>query len=82
MAIGIGLIGMGVVGGGVARILCDRERELKTVRGLDFDIRKIAIRDPSKPRAIDIALDRFTTDPHGRGHGPHHPNRNRSHRRG
>ena len=63
MAIGIGLIGMGVVGGGVARILCDRERELKTVRGLDFDIRKIAIRDPSKPRAIDVSPDRFTTDP-------------------
>jgi homoserine dehydrogenase len=63
VAIGIGLIGMGVVGGGVARILHDRENDFKNVRGLDLDIRKIAVRDLSKPRAIDLPSDRFTTDP-------------------
>ena len=63
MAIGIGMIGMGVVGGGVARILRDREDEFKHVRGLDLDIRKIAVRDLSKPRAIDLPSDRFTTNP-------------------
>jgi homoserine dehydrogenase len=63
VAIGIGLIGMGVVGGGVARILHDRENDFKNVRGLDLDIRKIAVRDLSKPRAIDLPSDRFTTNP-------------------
>ncbi|MDP6036961.1 MAG: homoserine dehydrogenase [Candidatus Latescibacteria bacterium] len=62
MAIGIGLIGMGVVGGGVARILHDRENEFKNVRGLDLDIRKVAVRDLSKPRAIDLPSNLFTTD--------------------
>ena len=63
MAIGIGLIGMGVVGGGVARILHDREHEFKNIRGLDLDIRKIAVRDLSKPRATNLPSDRFTADP-------------------
>ena len=63
MAIGIGLIGMGVVGGGVARILNERADYFKNVKGLDLDIRKIAVRDLSKPRAIDLPSDRFTTDP-------------------
>ncbi len=63
MAIGIGLIGMGVVGGGVARILRDREREFKDVRGLDLNIRKVAVRDLSKSRTIDLLPDRFTTNP-------------------
>ncbi len=63
MAIGIGLIGMGVVGGGVARILNERADYFKSVKGLDLDIRKVAVRDLSKPRAIDLPADRFTTDP-------------------
>jgi homoserine dehydrogenase len=63
VAIGIGLIGMGVVGGGVARILHERADYFKNVKGLDLDIRKIAVRDLSKPRAIDLPSDRFTTDP-------------------
>lgn len=63
MAIGIGLIGMGVVGGGVARILNERADYFKNVKGLDIDIRKIAVRDLSKPRSINLPADRFTTDP-------------------
>jgi homoserine dehydrogenase len=63
VAIGIGLIGMGVVGGGVARILNERADFFKNVKGLDLDIRKVAVRDLSKPRAIDLPTDRFTTDP-------------------
>lgn len=63
MAIGIGLIGMGVVGGGVARILNERADYFRSVKGLELDIRKVAVRDLSKPRAIDLPSDRFTTDP-------------------
>lgn len=63
MAIGIGLIGMGVVGGGVARILHERADYFKTVKDLHLDIRKIAVRDLSKARAIELPADRFTTDP-------------------
>jgi len=63
VAIGIGLVGMGVVGGGVTRILQDREDEFKNTRGLDLDIRKVAVRDLTKPRATDLPSDRFTTNP-------------------
>lgn len=63
MAIGIGLIGMGVVGGGVARILDERADYFKDVKGLELDIRKVAVRDVTKPRAINLPADRFTTDP-------------------
>jgi homoserine dehydrogenase len=54
---------MGVVGGGVARILADRGEYFKTVKGLDLEIRKIAVRDLSKPRAIELPSDRFTIRP-------------------
>ena len=62
-AIGIGLIGMGVVGGGVARILQDRADYFHQVKGLDLQIRRVAVRDLSKPRAVDLPKDRFTDNP-------------------
>lgn len=63
MAIGIGLIGMGVVGGGVVRILRERAEYFKSAYGLELDIRKIAVRDLSKLRAVPVPADRLTTRP-------------------
>ena len=60
-AIGIGMIGMGVVGGGVARILQERGDFFHQVRGVNLELRRVAVRDLSKPRAVDLPRDRFTT---------------------
>ncbi|MCZ6634326.1 MAG: homoserine dehydrogenase [bacterium] len=69
-AIGIGLIGMGVVGGGVARILQDRADYFHQVKGLDLQIRRVAVRDLSKPRAVDLPQDLFTDNPEAVVHDP------------
>ena len=42
--IGIGLIGMGVVGGGVVRLLQENAEHFSTIRGIDLDLRRIAVR--------------------------------------
>ena len=60
--IGVGMIGMGVVGGGVARILQDRAEHFQSVRGLDFELRKVAVRDLSKPRAAQLPDGVLITD--------------------
>ncbi len=52
--IGIGLIGMGVVGGGVVRLIQENAERLKAVRAIDLDIRRIAVRDLAKPRAVAV----------------------------
>jgi homoserine dehydrogenase len=60
--VGIALLGCGIVGSGVARILT-AQRELITRRtGLNFDIRHVVVRDASKSRGLPNL--RVTTDPH------------------
>jgi len=56
--IGIGLLGLGVVGGGVARILHDKAEVYARQIGCALDLRRILVRDPGKERgvAIDPAL--------------------------
>jgi homoserine dehydrogenase len=61
-SIGIGLAGFGTVGGGVYKNL-EANRDLLTQRlGVSFDVRKIAVRDLSKARAVDAPTALFTTD--------------------
>ncbi len=52
--IGIGLLGMGVVGGGVARVLCEKQEELARLVGRPLSLKSILVRDPRKPRACDL----------------------------
>ena len=40
-----------------------RRNELAAKTGLDLQIRRVAVRDPSKPRSFEIPEDLFTTDP-------------------
>ncbi len=57
-AIGIGLMGLGVVGSGVARILQQKADVYERQIGRPLAIRHVLVRDPSKPRdfGIDPAL--------------------------
>jgi len=58
--IGIALLGCGVVGGGVARILRDQQALIAKRTGLTFDIRHVVVRDTAKMRGVtDLPI---TTD--------------------
>lgn len=62
-SIGIGLMGLGVAGGGVARALVEKEGVLAKQVGCPLSIRKILVRHPSKPRATEVEPNLLTTDP-------------------
>ncbi|MFN8557950.1 MAG: homoserine dehydrogenase [Dehalococcoidia bacterium] len=61
--IGIGLLGMGVVGGGVAEILAARAAEYARTVGRPLAIRRILVRDPEKPRAVVVDRALLTKNP-------------------
>ena len=49
-SVGIGLLGLGVVGGGVARILSDKSERLRGLVGCPVFLRGVLVRDVSRPR--------------------------------
>lgn len=61
--ISLGLLGLGTVGGGVARILPMKNTEMADRLGRQLEIRKILVRDPEKPRLVDIDRSLITTRP-------------------
>jgi len=63
-AIGVGLMGLGVVAGQVARVLVDRADELAGKVGCPLVLRKIKVlpQDLSRPLAGELPAGLFTTD--------------------
>lgn len=61
-SINIGLMGLGVVGGGVARILPQKSESLASQIGYPLTIKKILVRNPNKPRLVDVPKQLLTTD--------------------
>jgi homoserine dehydrogenase len=63
-AIGVGLMGLGVVAGQVARVLVDRADELAAKVGRPLELRKIKVlpQDLSRPLAGQLPAGLFTTD--------------------
>jgi len=61
-SLGVGMIGLGVVGGGVARILQERSTYFRQAHGLDLVLRRVAVRNPGKPRAVDLPAGVITDD--------------------
>ncbi|MBE7519955.1 MAG: homoserine dehydrogenase [Thermoflexaceae bacterium] len=53
--IGVGLIGVGTVGGGVARALIERKEYFARQVGAPLVVRRAAVRDLAKPRSVDLA---------------------------
>jgi homoserine dehydrogenase len=51
---------MGVVGAGVVRILKQRADHFRSIRGVAFDLRRIAVRDIAKSRDSDLPDDILT----------------------
>jgi homoserine dehydrogenase len=61
-SIGIGLAGFGTVGSGVYKNLAANRALLAQRLGAEFEIRRIAVRDLAKARAVDAPAELFTTD--------------------
>ena len=61
--IGIAMLGCGVVGSGVVRILGEQRELLRKRTGLTFDLRHVVIRDPARHREHAGILP-LTTDAH------------------
>ena len=53
-ALHIGLIGLGTVGSQVADRLINRRESLRRRAGVDLVLDRVLVRDPSKPRAVQV----------------------------
>lgn len=62
-AIGVGLIGLGTVGTGVVQLLQDAPSAMRKRRHAEFDIRRVAVRDLSKARSVELRASVVGDDP-------------------
>lgn len=62
-SIGIGLMGLGVVGRGIAQTLLRKNRAIAQEIGCHLTLRKILVRDLSKSRAVPVEPHLLTIDP-------------------
>lgn len=58
------LLGLGVVGGGVAGALTQRAETYSQRIGAQLHLRRVLVRHPEKERAVRLDPSLFTTDPH------------------
>jgi homoserine dehydrogenase len=63
-SIGVGLMGLGVVGGGVARVLINKAEVLAEQVGCPLVLKRVKVLevDLAKPQAREVGLHLFTTD--------------------
>jgi homoserine dehydrogenase len=59
--VGIGIAGFGTVGGGVLSILRRHAGDIEARLGARIVVRKVAVRDPGRDRALDLDRDLLTT---------------------
>lgn len=60
--LGIGLIGCGTIGSGVARLLLEQSERLTARAGRPLQLRRVLVRDSKKPRGLDLPRQLVTTD--------------------
>lgn len=62
--VNVGLIGLGTVGGGVARLIARHRDEYLKAYGIDLNLKKASALEPSRAAELGIAPENFTTDWH------------------
>ncbi len=62
-AIGIGLLGLGTVGSGVAEVLVTKTNSLATQAGLPLILKKVLVRDVNKRRPVKVSPNLLTSHP-------------------
>src|SRR5690349_16741862 len=60
--IGVGIIGLGVVGGGAAKALIERQEYFARQVGAPLVVRRVAVRDLTKPRSVTLQAGILTND--------------------
>ena len=60
--VGIGLLGLGVIGTGVAASQLDKADALAQQAGFPLTLKRVLVRDPSKKRSLQLSPDLITTD--------------------
>jgi homoserine dehydrogenase len=60
--LGIGLIGCGTVGSGVARLLLEQPERLGARAGRPLQLRRVLVGDPGKKRGIELPPELLTSD--------------------
>ena len=63
MTVYLGIIGLGTVGSGTVKILFENQSLIKKRLGAPLLVKKIAVRDPSLPRRVEVPDTLLTTDP-------------------
>lgn len=58
----IGLAGLGTVGASLYRHLLANRRLLAERTGFTFEVKRVAVRDPARPRPVDVPSEHVTTD--------------------
>jgi homoserine dehydrogenase len=58
----VGLLGLGTVGSGVARLLTEHGDRIARRSGRAIDLKWVLVRDPSLPRLVSIPRDRIVTN--------------------
>lgn len=61
--IGVGMLGCGIVGSSVARIMHEHADEIADRVGARLDVRQVAVRNLAKERDVPIPRELFTDDP-------------------
>ncbi len=61
-SIKVGLIGCGTVGSGVYRILEENAEVISRRTGCDIKVRRVAVRDLSDPRYVEVPAEQLTTE--------------------
>ncbi len=58
----VGLLGLGTVGAGVARVLQGKNKSLDRRLGRSIELTRVLVRDPNKGRAVSVPSALLTTD--------------------
>lgn len=59
----VGLLGLGVVGGGLVRLLQENGEIITNRLGAGLEIRRVLVRSLDKPRMVSLPEERLTTNP-------------------
>lgn len=68
--ISIGLLGLGVVGSGVIKIIENNQEELTHQLGCGVDVKRVLVRDLDKARDVEVDRTYLTTNPNDVLHNP------------
>jgi len=63
MAVGIGILGAGTVGGTLIHRLTEERAGVAAKAGLDLEVRRVAVRSPGKPRRFSLPESMITSQP-------------------